>query len=80
MLINAQQINGLVISNLHLLNSPMFNINMDGVNNGHLYNLNITAPSSGATSNPSHNTDGIDIGDSTNILVENSYISVGEFP
>uniref|UniRef100_A0A914BZ35 Glycoside hydrolase family 28 protein n=1 Tax=Acrobeloides nanus TaxID=290746 RepID=A0A914BZ35_9BILA len=53
----------------------MFNIGADTLTNAHIYNINITAPGSEDPVNPSHNTDGIDVGNSVNVLVENSHIS-----
>jgi polygalacturonase len=56
----------------------MFNIATDTLTNAHIYNINITAPGSEDPVDPSHNTDGIDLGNGANVLVENSYISTGE--
>jgi polygalacturonase len=78
MLFNPNQVTGIVINNVAFKDSPMFNIGLSGVKNVHIYNISITAPASGDPVNPSHNTDGIDAGNSQNVLVENSYISVGK--
>jgi hypothetical protein len=54
----------------------MQHIALSSVNNVHIYNITLLAPSSHA-SYPSHNTDGIDV-NGQNIVIENSNISVGK--
>ena len=57
----------------------MFHIVLGDVNGGHVSHVNVLSPGSHDPTNPSHNTDGIDVGNSQNVLVEYSYVSVGEY-
>jgi polygalacturonase len=79
MLVNLVSTNNVVIYNVTFQNSPMFNIFLENVNTAHISQVNVLAPGSHDPNGPSHNTDGIDVANSQNVLVEFSYISVGEF-
>jgi polygalacturonase len=61
-----------VVYNIHLKDSPMWNLHLANTTNVHIYNVNITAPPD------SHNTDGYDIDCSVNVLLENSFYDGGK--
>ncbi|XP_043702723.1 probable polygalacturonase At3g15720 [Telopea speciosissima] len=64
--------NGLQLSGLTHLNSPRNHISINGCNGVTFSHINISAPEN------SKNTDGIDISDSTQILIQDSYIGTGD--
>uniref|UniRef100_A0A914DP51 Polygalacturonase n=1 Tax=Acrobeloides nanus TaxID=290746 RepID=A0A914DP51_9BILA len=68
----------ITIMNVTFKNSPGSGITFETIENGYIGNISILAPSSGDQNDPSINTDAIDIWRSVNVLVENSYISVGD--
>jgi polygalacturonase len=70
-------VSDLIIHNVTFQNSPMFNIHMTNVSKVHIYNITIFAPPSHDSHDPAQNTDGIDVGNSRDVLIENSHISVG---
>ena len=70
-------VSDLIFHNVTLQNSPMFNIHMYNTSKVHIYNITIFAPPSHDSHSPARNTDGIDVGNSRDVLIENSYISVG---
>lgn len=55
----------------------MFNIPFDNADGVHIYNVTILDPPAHDSHSLGINTDGIDVGNSRNVLIENSYISVG---
>lgn len=59
-------------------NNPGGHIGISGSTNVHIYNVTLHTPGSGDKNTPSRWTDGIDMGDSVNVLVENCSISVGK--
>ncbi|KAJ3679044.1 hypothetical protein LUZ60_017055 [Juncus effusus] len=60
------------ISDIHMLNSKSFHLNFFASNNIHLHALNISAPSD------SPNTDGIHMGDCSNINITDTTIGTGD--
>lgn len=68
----------IVVNNITLKNSPMFNIALPHGRNVHIFNVSIINPDSFSAVNPSHNTDGVNLYGVENVLIENSYISTGK--
>eukprot|EP01006_Ploeotia_vitrea_P012763 TRINITY_DN33714_c0_g1_i1.p1 TRINITY_DN33714_c0_g1~~TRINITY_DN33714_c0_g1_i1.p1 ORF type:complete len:419 (-),score=50.50 TRINITY_DN33714_c0_g1_i1:859-2094(-) len=71
-LIELQGCNHLKVHDFTMQNSPFWNLHPVYSNDIHIYNMHIVAP------HDSPNTDGIDPDSSTNILIENCYISTGD--
>ena len=67
----------MLIQSVTLSNSPMFHIATDNAWNATVNGVSVSAPPSSGVPNPSHNTYACDIG-GTNVLVANSYFSVGD--
>jgi polygalacturonase len=57
----------------------MFHIVLGNVNGGYVSHVNVSSPGSHDPTNPSNNTDGIDVTNSQNVLVEYCNVSVGEY-
>lgn len=76
-IMNIRDTTDLEITGVTLKNSPNENIAMQSCKNVHIHNISILAPSSEDKVLPSHNTDAIDV-NGENIVIENSYISVGK--
>lgn len=55
----------------------MYNLAIAHSSNIHIYNITILNPDSFDPVEPSHNTDGINMGVVENVLIENCYISTG---
>ncbi|XP_057431872.1 probable polygalacturonase At3g15720 [Lotus japonicus] len=64
--------NNSALSGLTHINSPRNHISIDSCNDFSISNIHIIAPED------SHNTDGIDISKSSNLLIENSKIETGD--
>uniref|UniRef100_A0A914C464 Pectate lyase superfamily protein domain-containing protein n=1 Tax=Acrobeloides nanus TaxID=290746 RepID=A0A914C464_9BILA len=79
-LIELNVIKDLVIHNVTLQNSPMYNIALNFCDTAHIYDIKIfNPPSCWSTCPPlaSHNTDGVNMYVASNVLIENSHISTG---
>lgn len=63
----------LTLSGLKFKDNPRMHIVIDGVQGAHLTNLNIEAPGH------SPNTDGIHVGESTNVTIEHCVIGTGMY-
>jgi len=68
-----QECKGLRLSNLTHTNSPRNHISIDSCEHAPILDLHIIAP------DVSPNTDGIDISNSSNIIIENSTIRTGHY-
>ncbi len=66
-----------LLDKVHLMNSPMFHISMNGVRDVTVLGVIIRAPASTDPVNPSHNTDACDI-TGRDVLVKNCDVSVGD--
>jgi polygalacturonase len=77
-MVNLSACSRVLIQSATFSNSPSPHLVVKG-KAGHvtIQGVNILAPSSGATLDPSHNTDAIDLAE-TNALIQNCYISVGD--
>ncbi|CAK8560142.1 unnamed protein product [Lathyrus sativus] len=64
--------NNLTVSNLRISNSPRSHVSINECNGATFSHVSITAPAS------SPNTDGFDISDSTNVLIQDSNIESGD--
>jgi polygalacturonase len=70
---------GLIIRDIIFQNSPMWNLSPTWFNNVYISNVTILSPiAQGSKNSIGCNTDGIDPVGCENMLVENSYISVGD--
>ncbi|KAG6496415.1 probable polygalacturonase [Zingiber officinale] len=72
-LVQLMRSNDIVISNITLRDSPFWTLHPYDCNNVTVSNVTILAPVTGAP-----NTDGIDPDSCKNVLIENSYICVGD--
>ena len=77
-MVNLSGCSRVLIQSATFSNSPSPHLVVKGkAGNVTIQGVNIRAPSSGATPDPSHNTDAIDLAE-TNCLIQNCYISVGD--
>ena len=71
-LVGVDSVNGLIINSITLRNSPRFHLPIDRCQNVTIDGITISSP------HDAPNTDGIDLGDSTNIVVRNNRIVNGD--
>jgi polygalacturonase len=63
---------GLTVHNITLRNSPSWTLHLANVTGAHVFNVTILAPAT------SHNTDAIDVDCSSDVLIEDAHIAVGD--
>lgn len=74
MLVGGDQ---LLITNVTIQNSPAWTLHISNFTRAHVHHITVLNPPSTGP-NPSKNADGIDVDCSSNVLVEDSFLSVGD--
>jgi len=69
---------GFEIAGVTIKDSPMWQVHLAFVTDAWVHDVRILAPSSSASSSPSHNTDGVDPDCAQDVLIERVYISTGD--